>query len=130
MKALSSLVIAVALLCRTVVSDPLSPAKPTASLRGATSEQASPVSEVGRGSRELQYADQTCYQKDYSNGGTYTQEVACSQIMGSCRGIETACDDTFADALRDAEASPINSWFVWFNSSGETGCQWEFTVCS
>ena len=127
MKILSSLAIAVALLCRTVVANPSSASKPS-SLRGAVSEQSSPAGEVGRGSRKLQYTDQTCYQNYYTDEGTVVQEVACSSQP--CRGIESVCGgDTETAAQNSAELSSINSWFVWFANAGD-GCEWMFMVCS
>jgi hypothetical protein len=127
-----SLAIVAALLCRTVVSDPWSPAKPTSSLRGSITEQSPPVGEAGRGnSRELQYADMACYQKDYNTDeGTIVQEVACSQIMGNCRNIETVSTDDEADAQAGAENSNINSWYVWYDPNAASGSQWKYTVCS
>ena len=50
--------------------------------------------------------------------------------MSSCTGgHKSGCDDTHDDALGEAEQSPSNMWYIWFNPSGAARCQWEFTLC-
>jgi hypothetical protein len=125
MRTIPSLAIAVAVLCRTVASDPLSPAKPTSSLRGANSAG---EADRANGRALQQYVDQSCYQKYYTDEGTVVQEVACASQP--CSGIENVCGgNTEAAAQGSAELSSINSWFVWFANDGD-GCEWRFMVCS